>query len=824
MGAITLLDAGHSQGGRVMGFTLRRVLLPLVVSVLLAGCGSVVREDRTITFAQDGQQFAFQHGRDGVFLAETEGAAPTKIFQPDEDVIAVSTPSWSPIDKRLIFTTAKRVGKDQNGRGGLPAEQDAAGDYHAGGPALYTCWLFSEPKPGQPLNVPLFTARCGHSGYVAANLAVRWHPDGQRLLYIEENGGRHGLFEYDLQTKTSRQVFPHEALDLIFDWAPDNRHLVCVLGGIAPTTEFEGIWIGLPGEDKWWHVPDSATPSDGVGSGLLSRSREARPIWTPDSNHFVFITSHKDEDPVAGKVAANPAPERRLYKLHVGALDTRTVETWTRTDKALRDLHWRPDGARLGFVCGDETGVFHLIDPTDKSERAIGGADVCHFLGWDAAGEQLAFVARQPLPQDPLKSWAFLLLPDVRARNLVRVAPDSDPAKTRSIFSGLQVTFPHWSHKEPKLSMWATFRPPYRSWLSHLLELNGDTQDPLRGLTLRPGDPALVLDPTTGERSWKAINAHEQTQIGHYHLLHREYAEAWQWYEQAAAGAADAEDHSPQQFVQRFVQGHDALFFHAYCLDKLGRDKDAQTIRRHFDATFLPDLPAAPKAPAPGQLAAFGAADLQPTKEQLLHWRDLYCAEVFLSLDAVEDGERFFRDALKAADADADRLSKALILTQFLLLRNKHEEYANLATDTVLPLLLRTWKPRPQTGAPQQQANLVLAYSDGLSLVPLFAPAFLAQLSDRQVRELVPRWEKLRPTAEDDLKRLGIDLFLEAAARRLGQHEAQQAAGQRIAYNPARNDILGDKGVSGLIEGVRMAPEFFEGARQMMAKTRAFSR
>jgi hypothetical protein len=108
-----------------------------------------------------------------------------------------------------------------------------------------------------------------------------------------------------------------------------------------------------------------------------------------------------------------------------------------------------------------------------------------------------------------------------------------------------------------------------------------------------------------------------------------------------------------------------------------------------------------------------------------------------------------------------------------------------------------------------------LAYSDGLSLLPLFAPDFLARLSDQQVRALVPRWEKQRSAADDDVKRLGIDLFAEAAARRLGRADEQQAASQRIAANPARNDIFGEKGVAGLIEGVRGAPELFEAMRQM---------
>ena len=45
-----------------------------------------------------------------------------------------------------------------------------------------------------------------------------------------------------------------------------------------------------------------------------------------------------------------------------------------------------------------------------------------------------------------------------------------------------------------------------------------------------------------------------------------------------------------------------------------------------------------------------------------------------------------------------------------------------------------------------------------------------------------------------------------AAAGRLGQTEEQEAAARRIAVNPARREILDDKGVPGLIDRVRNSP------------------
>src|SRR5438477_7327234 len=78
----------------------------LVCALLAAGCGQPVREDRSIAFAPD-QRAGFQHGRDGVYIADPAGGPPVRIFQPGPDVVAVSPPQWSADGRKLIFTTAR---------------------------------------------------------------------------------------------------------------------------------------------------------------------------------------------------------------------------------------------------------------------------------------------------------------------------------------------------------------------------------------------------------------------------------------------------------------------------------------------------------------------------------------------------------------------------------------------------------------------------------------------------------------------------------------------------------------------------------------------
>ena len=247
----------------------------------------------------------FQHGEQGVFVADKAGGGLKKVFQPGADVLATSTPLWSPQGRLLIFTTARAADGDASAliqaqaqvRGLIPggADPNPAGDLFIEVPVVYTCWLRDETKDEPP--VKLFDAKCDHVGYVAANLAVRWHPQGDRVLYIDEvSRGRHALFAYDLKAKASRKIFPHESPALVFDWSPDGEHLACVLGtaraGGSKGAMSDGLWIGRPDADakNWWHVPGSNELAQADLGSVLEQLRATRPAWTADGKSFAFVT------------------------------------------------------------------------------------------------------------------------------------------------------------------------------------------------------------------------------------------------------------------------------------------------------------------------------------------------------------------------------------------------------------------------------------------------------------------------------------------------------------------------------------------------------
>ncbi len=275
-----------------------------------------------------------------MFVADKDGGGLLKVFTPDKDVIAVGTPLWAPKDKRLIFTTA-RAAPEKQSVGPVqfdvlvnhpPPPEDPAGRVFVQQPAVYTCWLRDEMKGGDvPEPHVLFTASVDHVGYVAAGLAVRWHPQGDRILYVKQVGSGHAVFEFNLRTKKSHRVFPQEdtARAIVFDWSPDGSHLVCVVAFNRPNQDHDGIWVGHNGAD-FWHVAESGSLASGEFDSALEVLKAARPAWTTDGSRFAFASW-----------LPGPGPNDARHALRLLTMPDRRVATLLEAPAPIHDLAWR---------------------------------------------------------------------------------------------------------------------------------------------------------------------------------------------------------------------------------------------------------------------------------------------------------------------------------------------------------------------------------------------------------------------------------------------------------------------------------------------------
>jgi Tol biopolymer transport system component len=780
---------------RIMRSTLGllRWITCCLTVLLVAGCsGAAVQEDRSINYSTDGDDVGFQHGEDGIFVASSVGDKLEKVYDGGEDTIAVSSPLWSPVDKRLIFTSARSANPEDN----QVATEIAAWDSDPEGrrfqpeEVIYTCMLRAAPDenaaPGENETQPptaLFEAACDHPGYVAANVAVRWHPAGDRVLFVDRTDGNgHGLFEFDLVTKETRQILPQSAAALIFDWTPGGSFLVCVLASGVGDPEVDGIWIRPTEEEEWWRAPESEFLAGADSEAILERLRSTRPAWTDDERQFAFVVHHAP--------SGAPAGGEGLHEILAIDAGSREVSSLYESKSRIRDLHWNPRTHQLGFIEEGTPAALRFVDETGAVSDAVNEESVRRFAGWSHDGARLAYIVPER-HDDSAEQWALLFPPVPDARDDVYVAAGTGDQPGSVVHSGVRITFPLWSPTEDSLSLWGTYTPTHRSLLSTFLPW-----------TLHPGDPAAILNCQTGEMSWMAVNAQEEAQVGHYYLLNRDYEQAWQWYQRSVD---DREPAGPiklsrlDQFLRQLRTHQDASFFEYYCLTKLQRPDEAAAWLeqfRHsmtFDTEDVGDLfenwqlsDEELRAELAG-IVAFATPLIQNS----------YITEVYLSLEAAADGVTFFERELAEATADTQRLASALCLSQLLLVLNDRQAYAEFSSATLAPLLmrlieghngLREFNFNNLAEARRQAEQATLISSGALALRPMMSTDFLNAFSGEQLRVYLSQWRRLGDEAQNDVERLGVDLVLVAILTQLGDDERREVE-ERIQANPHGADF-----------------------------------
>src|SRR5262249_49955617 len=190
-----------------------------------------------------------------------------------------------------------------------------------------------------------------------------------------------------------------------------NEHLVCVLGSKQEMRETDGVWVGKPGEDDWWRIPQTAVLAQGELPAALERLRATRPAWSRDGKRFAFVST------------LTKGPKNQFaHELYAGRLETQQIERLVVETEPVRDIRWSPDGRRLGYVAGAEEGTLKLMYLADKKPVPF-VKDARGFIGWDDDNAHLAHVAAELPPYLDGCGWTFLFRPARVGRDALWLAP-----------------------------------------------------------------------------------------------------------------------------------------------------------------------------------------------------------------------------------------------------------------------------------------------------------------------------------------------------------------------------------------------------------------
>jgi len=176
-----------------------------------------------------------------------------------------------------------------------------------------------------------------------------WSPDGTHLAFTTRGGPSEALFEYDLATDTSRQLFACEHPCLGDDepvYSPDGTS-VAFIRALAPFTDAGpadcGLWVG-----------DVATGATRQITSNAQCLREYQPHWSPDGSQLTYWRWREDASGTTGTA---------VFVIEADGTGERQLTDW---ETFAGSPDWSPDGGwivystypLLAFQCCEVSNLF----------------------------------------------------------------------------------------------------------------------------------------------------------------------------------------------------------------------------------------------------------------------------------------------------------------------------------------------------------------------------------------------------------------------------------------------------------------------------------
>jgi TolB protein len=246
-----------------------------------------------------------------------------------------------------------------------------------------------------------------------------WSPDGTHLVVTTRGGDTEPVFEYDLTTDNSRQLFECSDPCVGDDepvYSPDGK-LVAFERALGPFVGDSpsdcGLWIGDRATGKVRQVTSNTKPAC---------DREYNPRWSPDGTQFVYW-----RQPDGGKRA-----DTSVYVMDADGTGERRL-----TDPALEagEADWSPDGRWIVYATHplNEFGCCHESNLYRVHPDGSGVEQLTHFSG-DQGGTQPSYT--------PDGTWIVFTEVTPESRNLWAIPSDGgDPVE---LVQGGIYTHGHW--------------------------------------------------------------------------------------------------------------------------------------------------------------------------------------------------------------------------------------------------------------------------------------------------------------------------------------------------------------------------------------------